>query len=260
MKKLIAIVVTTLALLTGALPTIANELAPTGTLRAVYIDSNLAQARRDQTTGVVSGPAADLTHALARQNGVEAIISPAAGVAGVIAAVKSGQADIGFVAYDPTRAEEVDFSQTYLLAHNTYIVRKDSSAQSAADLDRAGLRIGVGEKDAADLFLSRNLKAATLRRVASSDLDTGIALLKAGEIDAYGANRTRLLAVLAKQPDLRLLPDNFYSVEQAIIVAKGQPKRRALVEDFVAQAKASGMVAAAIEKAGLKGVDVAPAK
>ena len=88
----------------------------------------------------------------------------------------------------------------------------------------------------------------------------GIALLKAGEIDAYGANRTRLLTALTKQPDLRLLPDNFYSVEQAIIVAKGQPGKRALVEDFVAQAKASGLVAAAIEKAGLKGVDVAPPK
>ncbi len=44
MKKLIAIVVTTVASLTGVLPAIdTNELAPTGTLRAVYIASNLAQ-------------------------------------------------------------------------------------------------------------------------------------------------------------------------------------------------------------------------
>lgn len=260
MNKLIWIIAAAILPLAAASPVTANELAPTGTLRAVYIDSNLAQARRDPATGIVSGPAADLAHALAHQSGLEATISPAPGVAGVIAAVKSGNADIGFVAYDPVRAQEVDFSQTYLLAHNTYIVRNDFSARSVGDLDRAGLRIGVSEKDAADLFLTRNLKAATLRRVASSDLDSGIALLKAGEIDAYGANRTRLLAVLEKQPELRLLPDNFYSVEQAIIVAKDQPKRRALVEAFVVQAKSSGLVAAAIEKASLKGVDVAPPK
>ena len=47
-------------------------------------------------------------------------------VAGVINSVKNGQADIGFVAYDPVRAADVDFSQTYALAQNTYIVPEAS--------------------------------------------------------------------------------------------------------------------------------------
>ena len=243
-----------------ATPAMASDLAPTGTLRATYIDSNLAQARRDPATGDVRGPAADLTRELAKRNGVPFTISPAPGVAGVIASVKTGTADIGFVAYDPVRAEEVDFSQTYLLAHNTYIVRSDFPARSVSDLDRAGMRIGVGERDAGDLFLSRNLEAAELRRMPSSDLPAGIKLLMAGDLDAYAANRTRLLDISAREPGLRLLPDNFYSVEQAIIVAKGNPKRRALVEQFVVDAKSSGLVATAIEQAGLKGVDVAPMK
>jgi polar amino acid transport system substrate-binding protein len=243
-----------------AVPASAGDLAPGDTLRAVYIDSNPAQARRDPTSGEVRGPAADLALDLARRNGLKLMITPAPGVAGVIAAVKSGAADIGFVAYDTTRAEEVDFSQTYLLAHNTYIVRRDSKAQTTADLDQAGRRIGVGEKDAADLFLSRRLKAATLHRMPSSDLDNGIKLLLAGELDAYAANRTRLLAVADQLPGLRLLADNFYDVEQAIVVAKGNPKRREIVEQFVIEAKASGLVKAAIERAGLRGVSAAPAK
>ncbi len=206
------------------------------------------------------GPAADLALDLARRNGLKLTIAPAPGVAGVIAAVKSGEADIGFVAYDATRAKKVDFSQTYLLAHNTYIVRQDSRAQTTADLDQAGRKIGVGEKDAADLFLSRHLKAAALHRMPSSDLDNGIRLLLAGELDAYSANRTRLLAVADRLPGLRLLPDNFYDVEQAIVVAMGNPKRQQIVEQFVIEAKASGLVKAAIERAGLRGVSAAPAK
>jgi polar amino acid transport system substrate-binding protein len=238
----------------------AGELAAGDTLRAAYIDSNLAQARLDPASGEVRGPAADLTHELAKRNGVKFTIKPAPGVAGVIAAVKSGEADIGFVAYDATRAQEVDFSQTYLLAHNTYIVRNDSAVRGTADLDRAGAKIGVGEKDAADLYLTRNLKAASLHRIPSSDLDNGIAMLVAGQIDAYAANRTRLLAVIDKVPGLRLLPDNFYDVEQAIVVAKGNPKKREIVEQFVIDAKASGLVQAAIDRAKLRGVSVAPAK
>lgn len=238
----------------------ANDLAAGDTLRAVYIDSNLAQARRDPASGEVRGPAADLTRELAKRAGLKFTIEPAPGVAGVIAAVKSGAADIGFVAYDATRAQEVDFSRTYLLAHNTYIVRDNSTARGIADLDRAGVKIGVGEKDAADLFLSRNLKAASLQRMPSSDLDNGIKMLLAGELDAYAANRTRLLAVTDNVPGLRLLPDNFYDVEQAIVVAKGNPQRRELVEHFVIEAKASGLVQSAIDRAGLRGVSVAPEK
>ena len=63
-----------------------------------------------------------------------------------------------------------------------------------------------------------------------------------------------------KVSGLRLLPDNFYDVEQAIVVAKGNPRRREIVEQFVVDAKASGLVKAAIDRAGLRGVSVAPPK
>ena len=239
---------------------LGSELAPTGTLRATFIDSNPVQARVEAASGEVRGPAADLTREFARQLGVPFTIQPAPGAAGVIASVKNGTADIGFVAFDATRAAEVDFSQPYLLAHNTYVVRRDSSAVSVRDLDRPGARIGVGERDAGDLFLSRTLKSAELVRRPSSELDAGIRALLAGELDAYAANRTRLLAIAEKEAGLRVLPDNFYSVEQAIAVRKGNRDGVATLERFVAEARAQGLVQSAIERAGLKGVDVAPAR
>ncbi len=213
----------------------------------------------DATTGEVRGPVADLTRTLAQRLGVPFTIAPAQSATAVIEAVKSGSADLGFVAFDPTRAEQVDFSQPYLLAHNSYMVRASSGVASAQDLDRPDVRIGVGERDAGDLFLTRTLKSAQLSRRPSAEIMTGIKMLIAGELDAYAANRTRLIEIAAREPGLRVLPDNFFSVGQAIVVAKGNGAGLAIVDRFVAEARASGLIQSAIERAGLKGVDVAPA-
>src|SRR5262245_19810664 len=89
----------------------ATDLAPTGTLRAAYIATNPVQAFIDPGTKEVRGPAAALTAELARRAGVPFTVTGAKGVEGVLEAVKSGQADIGFLAYDAVRASQVDFSQ-----------------------------------------------------------------------------------------------------------------------------------------------------
>lgn len=234
-----------------------NDLAPTGTLRATFIASNPVQAVTDPATGEVRGPAAELTRELASRLGVPFRISGAQGVPGVIDSVKKHEADIGFVAFDPVRAAEVDFSQTYALAWNTYVVLDRSPIRAGADIDRAGIRIGVGARDAGDLFLTRNLKAAELVRNQGGNLDVAVAKLNAGELDAYAANRQRLSELVARVPGLRLLPDNFYGVEQAMIVVKGNAGR-AMLEKLIDDARASGLIAAAIARAGLVGVDVAP--
>jgi polar amino acid transport system substrate-binding protein len=235
-----------------------SALVPSGTLRATFIDTNPVQARMAASTGQAVGPAADLTRALAAELAVQFSIRPAPGVAGVIETVRSGTADIGFVAFDATRATQVEFAQTYLLAHNTYIVRANSPLLRLSDFDRPGIRIGVGKGDAGDLFLTRILHDAELRRRPSSELLDGIAALKAGELDAYAANRTRLLAIAAGEPGLRLADENFYSVEQSIAVSKGNHAGLRLVNGFLDRARASGLIRDSISRAGLHGVDVAP--
>jgi len=44
------------------------------------------------------------------------------------------------------------------------------------------------------------------------------------------------------------------------VVPKGQAARLAYISEFIEQAKASGLVQQAIERAGLRGYQVAPAK
>ena len=238
---------------------LTKDLAPTGTLRATYIATNPVQAFIDPASKEIRGPAAALARELAKRAGVPVTITGAKGVEGVIESVKNGEADIGFVAFDPVRAAQVDFSQTYALAQNSYIVPENSPIKSVADVDRAGVRIGVGARDAGDYFLTRTLKAAELKRNEGGIGDAAVKLLLGGELDAYAGNRMRLHAVAQKTPGLRLVPDNFYGVEQAVIVPKGNAARLAIVNAAIDEARASGLIADAIAHAGLVGVDVAPA-
>lgn len=191
----------------------AATLAPTGTLRATYIASNPVQAFVDPASGETRGPAAALSAGLAKQAGVPMMITGAPNVQGVIDSVRNGTADIGFVAFDPARAEQVDFSQTYALAQNTFIVTATSPITSVADADRPGVRIGVTARDAGDMFLTRTLKAATLNRSEAGISDALLKALQAGEIQAIAGNRMRLQTIANGMPGLRVVPDNFYGVE-----------------------------------------------
>ena len=255
MRRLITAVTLLAGLFTLAA---ANELVPTGTLRATYIGQNPVQAFIDPTTKEVRGPGAEITRALAQKLGVPFTIKGAQGVPGVIDSVKKGEADIGFVAYDPVRAVDVDFSQTYSLAQNTYLVTESSPLRSVDDMDKPGQRIGVGERDAGDFFLTRTLKNATLTRNPGGNLDVAVRLLNAREIEAYAANRQRLTELVAKMPGFRIVTGNFYGVEQAVIVRKGNKTLLEAIDTFLDEARSSGLIAGSIARAGLSGVDVAP--
>src|SRR6185369_7030674 len=93
---------------------VADDIAPTGTLRAVYLAGNPAQAVQDRATGSIRGVAADLARELGRRIGAPVEITPVADPKAVIDAVAGGRADIGFVAYAPSRGGTVEFSQTYM--------------------------------------------------------------------------------------------------------------------------------------------------
>src|SRR6186997_958578 len=106
-----------------------NIIAPTGTLRAAYIVTNLAQARRDPATGEITGVIADITRELGRREGLPVTITPVPTAAAVLDAVRSGGADIGFVAPNPERTGLALYSNTYMLVHQSALVLADSVLQ-----------------------------------------------------------------------------------------------------------------------------------
>src|SRR5262245_26186785 len=118
-------------------------LAPTGTLRAAYIVANVAQARRDPASGNVSGVIADIARELGGRAHVPVNIMPLPTAAAVLEAVRSGTADVGFVAPNPERTGVVLYTRTYMLVQQSALVRTDSPLRSVKDLDRPGRVIGV---------------------------------------------------------------------------------------------------------------------
>jgi polar amino acid transport system substrate-binding protein len=237
-----------------------SPIAPTGTLRAAFLGSNPVQGRVDPKTGAVSGPAVDLTRELGKRLGVPVAIEGVTGMKAMVDGFKNHTLDIAFLAFDPTRATDVDFSQVYSLSWSSYIVLTNSPIHTAADADRDGIRIGAATGDSPELYLSRNLKKAEIKRYANPPAAEALRMLRAGEIDVYAANRQRLLEMAATAPETRVLPDNYFAVRQAIIVPKGNAAALEIINRFLDDARKSGLIQAAIDRAKLTGaVDVAPA-
>ena len=231
----------------------ADNIAPTGTLRAAYLSSNPAQAVRDPITGEVRGASADVARELARRRNVPVALMPLPNPATVIEAVAKGEADIGFVAYAPERVGMVEFSQIYMLVQQSFVVPDNSRIRTVADIDAQGLRIAGGKGDSITLYLR-----ATLVETNNTPADAKRKLL-AGEIDAYGANRQRLTNFLKEMPGYRLLPDSLFGVTQAIIVAKGKPGVLMDINAFINDVRASGLLQDAVARSGVVGLEVAPA-
>src|SRR4029450_337479 len=169
-----------------------SVLAPNGTLRAAYIGPNVAQARLDSATGTVSGVIADIARELGRRADVPVTITPLPTAAAVIEAVRSGAADIGFVAPNPERTGLVLYSQTYMLVQQSALVRADSSFRSVNELDRRGQVIGINTDDSIGVWLQQHLTAARVRATPDYTLRDAVQWLNNGEVITFAGCRQRL--------------------------------------------------------------------
>jgi polar amino acid transport system substrate-binding protein len=233
-------------------------LAPTGTLRAAFLGDNPVLGRVDAKTGAVTGPVADLVKELARRMGVPYTLIPAAGARDIINRLQAHTADLGFMAYNAGRAADVDFSAPWLLMPNSYIVRGDSPLQKVEDADATGVHIVAVKNDTQDVYLSAHLKNNRVDTVATMPaLEEIESMLLGGKIDAFAANRQRLMEAAARFPKLRVLSDNYFVAGQAVALAKGDADRLGALNKMLGEVLATGLVKTSIERAGLLGVDAA---
>jgi polar amino acid transport system substrate-binding protein len=234
-------------------------LAPTGTLRAVFLGGNPVQGRVDAQTGMASGIVPDLVMELARKLGVPHTITSSPNAGGVIDAVKNHTADIGFLAYDEARAKDVDFGGAFVVMFNSYLVRADSPIQKTADVDRPGVKVAAVKGQTQELFVSSHLKQARVQVFQTMPPQGQVeTLLTSGDVDAFAINRQRALeAEAASGSKLRALPDSFLEVQQSFVVEKGARAKLDAIEAFVADVRSSGFTKSSIQRAGVTGVDVA---
>jgi polar amino acid transport system substrate-binding protein len=237
-------------------PLTIAALAPTGKLRASINLGNAVLAGRDPVTGQPAGVSVDLARAFAERLEVDIELMVFDAALKSVEAVAKDQADIGFFAIDPLRAESIAFTAPYVLIYGNYLVRADSPIRSNDEVDRPGNRIAVGKGSAYDLYLTRELRQAELVRVTTSQavVDSFIAQ----RLDVAAGVKQQLEADAARVANVRLLPDSFMVIEQAM----GLPRNRgaaaaALLRQFVEEMKASGFVAQALARHGIKGASVA---
>ncbi|WP_295550024.1 transporter substrate-binding domain-containing protein [uncultured Pseudacidovorax sp.] len=239
-------------------PALVAAFAPRGVLRASINLGNPILANRHPDTGEVGGVSVDLARAFAQKLGVgiELVVFDAAGKS--VAAVKAEEADIGFFAIDPLRGEGIRFTAPYVLIEGAYLVREASPLQSNDEVDRAGTRVMVGKGSAYDLYLTRELEAATIERAPTSPAVVDSFIAEGADVAA--GVKQQLQADAARIGGLRLLPGRFMVIQQAMgtPASRGEAAAAALAA-FVEEAKASGFVAEALARHGIEGASVAPA-
>jgi polar amino acid transport system substrate-binding protein len=237
---------------------IIRAFAPTGKLRASINLGNAVLAGKDPATGAPKGVSVDLATEFAVQLGVamEPVVFDTA--AKSVDAVANGQADIGFFAVDPKRAEHIAFTAPYVLIEGAYLVRDDSPLRSNEEVDQPGRTLVVGQGSAYDLYLSREIKHATIVRAPSSPavVDTFIAQ----KADVAANVKQQLEADAKRVGGLRLLPGRFMVIQQAMGCQRSRgPEAAAALSHFVETMKSSGFVERALARHGIQGASVARA-
>lgn len=235
-----------------------QALAPTGKLRVGFLSTTPIHAIKDAASGEFKGPAVDLGKETARRIGVQFEPVAYASFPPVLAGAKSGEWDIAMIGINSERALTVDFTAPYMVVEFGYLVPSKSSISTLADIDKPGVRIAVLEKSSPDAYLSRTIQLATLVRVPT--FANMVESLKAGRADVLYGTTAGMLSQSAKVPGSRVLEGPLGGEETAFAVPKGRQLSAAYARQFVEESKSEGLVKAAIERAGLRGVVVAPLK
>jgi polar amino acid transport system substrate-binding protein len=232
---------------------LVKELAPTGKLRAAINLGNpvLAQGTPQAPRGVT----VDLARELARRTGLalELVPFPAAGK--VFEALQAGAWDVAFLAIEPVRAAEIAFTAPYVIIEGVYLVPKDSPLKTVADVDRAGVRIGVNKNSAYDLFLTRTLKHAQLLRG-----ENGVELFVNEKLEATAGVKQPIAAYAEKHPEVRVMDGRFMEIRQAMGTPRSREAAAAYLRNFVEEMKVSGFVADALKRSNQPDAAVAPAE
>jgi polar amino acid transport system substrate-binding protein len=231
---------------------IAEDLAPTGTLRASINLGNPVLAHG--TPAAPSGVTVEIARELATRLGVpvELVCFDAARTS--FEAMTRGRADICFLAIEPAREAEVAFTAPYVVIEGVFAVPRDSAIKATTDVDRTGVRIGVKGGSAYDLFLSRTLEHATVVRG-----DEGVDVFCDQGLEVAAGIRQPMTEFVGCHPELRLLEGPFMEIRQALGTTRTRgPDTVRFLRAFVEELKADGFVADALRRAHQSGATVAP--
>ena len=143
-----------------------------------------------------------------------------------------------------------------LLNDYLFVAAPGRQFSDAAQVDRPGVKIGVGLNSSSDQFLSRTLKSAELVRLTGG---RSIEALKSGQVDVWASSASNIEQVADRLAGAKIVPGAFTSDRTMVILPKGRSSAaQAKVVEIVNEAKKTGVVRKALEQTGVKGVRAAP--
>lgn len=239
-------------------PTTATvqTLAPSGVLRAAINFGNPVLAQRDPATGQARGVSVAIARELARRLGtpLELVTFDAAGK--VFEALQRNAWDVAFLAIDPKRATEIEFTAPYVIIEGGYAVRNDSPLHAIADVDAPGVRIAVAANSAYDLYLSRTIVHAQIQRASSGE--ESAAMFDRDRLDVLAGVKSPLAKLAQSRGDLRVMDGRFMAIEQALGVPQARAAGAAYLRAMLEELKAAGFVADELARSGQHDAKVAP--
>lgn len=238
--------------MTSATADISEDLAPTGVLRASINLGNPVLAAG--TPEAPAGVTVDIAREIGARLGVpvELVCHDAARKS--YEAMATGRADLCFLAVEPAREAEVAFTAPYVLIEGVFAVERDSPLTTVADVDGDGVRIGVKQGSAYDLYLSRTLRHASVVRG-----EEGVEVFRSEGLEVAAGIRQPMTEYVASRPGLRLIEERFMEIRQAVgTTLSRRPATVRFLSDLVEELKADGFVADALRRAHQSDALVAP--
>ncbi len=231
---------------------LVTDLAPTGTLRASINLGNpvLAQGSAAKPSGVT----VDIARELGSRLGIPVELTCFGAARESYNSMVEGRADVCFLAIDPAREATVAFTAPYAVIEGVFVVPGSSPAMASSEIDRAGIRVGVKDGSAYDLFLSRTLQHAEIVRGSE-----GTTVFADERLEAGAGIRQPVLDFVAAHPGFRVLEPAFMEIQQAVGTTRSRSAETiAFLRDVVEELKTSGFVAEALERSGRSDAQVAP--
>jgi polar amino acid transport system substrate-binding protein len=255
-RLLVAVAVLLVTASANAQPTPDPRIADLVQAGKVRFGTFPPQYSKDTATNELKGPWVEVMRALATHMRLPIVLIELPTPPRLVECLNSGACDLGSLGFDPTRADQVGgFTPPFMQVEYTYLVPGASKAASITEMDRPGVRIAVVRNHASTLALGRIAKQAEL--VTADTPDAAFALLRSGKVDAWASVRPALMEYSAEFAGSRVIADSYGANFPALVVPKGQPARLAYISEFVEEAKASGVVQRAIDRAGQPGYRVA---
>ena len=239
-------------------PVMISSFAPTGTLRVGINLGNPILANEDATTHQLQGVTIDIAQEIGKRIGLPVKLTPFKTAGNTVDAVKTGDIDLVFVAIDPVRGADISYTPPYIQIEGAYMVKSSSPIQSNEAVDVTGNEIVVGKGSAYDLYLTREIKNATLLRAASSQAVVDDFMSGKGNVAA--GVKQQLESDAKRYEGLRMLPGRFMVINQAIGIPKARPQYEqttAYLSEVITQLKQSGFVAQAMQRHRIEGAKVA---